>query len=154
MRRILIKRARRRQAAKRGGAAVAFCVEEVEIGSGEPPVDVIALDAALPRLAAVVPRQGNIVAASPRSLRSGGGGYIHRFTRSGNPERARLSGGGSLSARRMCYFTLSVAVNPLSVSRYSQVPMADGTKRKRVSGFTVPLSNAIPPSGIEVDVTV
>lgn len=61
MRRILMKRARRRQAAKRGGDATELCVDEVEIRSGEPPVDVIALDAALTRLATVDPRQGDIV---------------------------------------------------------------------------------------------
>ena len=62
MRRIVMKRARRRQAVKRGGAAAELCVDEVEIASGEPPVDLIALDAALTRLAAVDPRQENIVA--------------------------------------------------------------------------------------------
>jgi len=61
MRRILMKRARRRQALKRGGAAEQLCVNEVEVASGEAPVDLIALDAALTRLAAVDPRQEQIV---------------------------------------------------------------------------------------------
>jgi len=61
MRRILMKRARRRHAAKRGGAATEIGVDEVEVQSGEPPVDLVALDAALTRLATVDPRQAHIV---------------------------------------------------------------------------------------------
>jgi RNA polymerase sigma factor (TIGR02999 family) len=61
MRRILMNRARRRHAAKRGGAAVDVCVAEVEIGSGEPPLDLVALDAALTRLETIDPRHARIV---------------------------------------------------------------------------------------------
>ena len=61
MRRIVMNRARRRHAAKRGGAAADLCVDEVEIGSGEPPLDLIALDSALTRLETVDPRQERIV---------------------------------------------------------------------------------------------
>jgi ECF sigma factor len=61
MRRILIKRARRRQAAKRGGAGAELCLDDVVIGSGAPPVDLVAFDVALTRLPEVDPRQEHIV---------------------------------------------------------------------------------------------
>jgi RNA polymerase sigma factor (TIGR02999 family) len=61
MRRILMNHARARHAAKRGGAAADLCVDEVEIGSAERPLDLIALDAALTRLEIVDPRQERIV---------------------------------------------------------------------------------------------
>ena len=61
MRRILMNRARRRHAAKRGGAAADLSVDDVEIESGEAAFDLVPLDAALTRLETVDPRQGRIV---------------------------------------------------------------------------------------------
>ena len=61
MRRIVMKRARRRRAAKRGAGVVDVRIDDVEIASGERPVDIIALDEALTRLAALDPRQSEII---------------------------------------------------------------------------------------------
>lgn len=61
MRRIVLKQARRRRAAKRGAGVVDVRIDDVEIASGERPVDLIALDEALTRLAALDPRQSEII---------------------------------------------------------------------------------------------
>jgi RNA polymerase sigma-70 factor (ECF subfamily) len=61
MRRIVLKGARRRHAAKRGGGAIDVEIDGIEIPAGERPADLIALDEALTRLAALDPRQAEIV---------------------------------------------------------------------------------------------
>ena len=61
MRRIVLKQARRRRAAKRGAGVVDVPIDDVEIASGERPVDLIALDEALTRLAALDPRHSEII---------------------------------------------------------------------------------------------
>jgi RNA polymerase sigma factor (TIGR02999 family) len=61
MRRILVDRARRRYAAKRGGGADAVPISEVGHYPPIARIDVLALDEALTRLAAIDPRQGRIV---------------------------------------------------------------------------------------------
>ena len=61
MRQILVQRARARKAAKRGGAPKQVTLYE-NLAVGEPPpVDVLALDEALTRLAALDPDQARIV---------------------------------------------------------------------------------------------
>ena len=60
MRRILVDHARSRAAAKRGdGTHVSL--DEVEVGAAPVDIDVIALDAALDRLAAIDARQSELV---------------------------------------------------------------------------------------------
>jgi RNA polymerase sigma factor (TIGR02999 family) len=60
MRRILVDHARARATAKRdGGPSIAL--EEVEVGTAPLDVDVLALDSALDRLAALDTRQGQLV---------------------------------------------------------------------------------------------
>jgi RNA polymerase sigma factor (TIGR02999 family) len=63
MRRLLVERARRRGAAKRGGDQVLVTLDEsVMAGEGPaPPVDLVALDRALTRLADLDPRQARVV---------------------------------------------------------------------------------------------
>ena len=61
MRQILVDHARRRAAAKRGGGAVALVLEEAMAPQKNVTLDLIALDDALKRLAALDPRQCEIV---------------------------------------------------------------------------------------------
>ncbi|RMG54074.1 MAG: hypothetical protein D6723_05830 [Acidobacteria bacterium] len=61
MRQILVNYALRHRAAKRGGSAYRLTFDEVVAASKEPDVDLIALDQALTRLAALDPRQARIV---------------------------------------------------------------------------------------------
>jgi RNA polymerase sigma factor (TIGR02999 family) len=65
MRQILVERARRRQAAKRGGDPERITLDDHVLGQapahGEDHVDLVALDAALDRLAAEQPRQARII---------------------------------------------------------------------------------------------
>jgi RNA polymerase sigma-70 factor (ECF subfamily) len=61
MRRVLVDVARSRKAAKRGGQAVHVPVDEHLIPSHEPPVDILALDDALDRLAAFDARKSRVV---------------------------------------------------------------------------------------------
>lgn len=61
MRRILIERARARGAAKRGGRANRVTLHDAMIADEPRPIDVLALDFALERLAAFDPRQADII---------------------------------------------------------------------------------------------
>lgn len=62
MRRILVDHARRRRRAKRGGSAVALPLEEgLAVTVEKPDADLLALDEALTRLAAIDARQSQIV---------------------------------------------------------------------------------------------
>jgi RNA polymerase sigma factor (TIGR02999 family) len=65
MRQILVERARRRQAAKRGGDPERITLDDHVLGvgpaHGPDNLDLVALDAALDRLAAEQPRQAKIV---------------------------------------------------------------------------------------------
>lgn len=61
MRRILVDRARARHALKRA-AGTLVSLDDVDPGGADPPdVDILALDAALERLTAAYPRQGQLV---------------------------------------------------------------------------------------------
>jgi RNA polymerase sigma factor (TIGR02999 family) len=61
MRRILVDHARRPRAAKRGGGAATVTLDESVILAPEADTDVIALDGALERLAAIDTRQARVV---------------------------------------------------------------------------------------------
>lgn len=61
MRQILVERARARQALKRGGSRKAITLNDALLASGEPSVDLLALDNALQALAALDPKQAEIV---------------------------------------------------------------------------------------------
>jgi RNA polymerase sigma factor (TIGR02999 family) len=61
MRQILIERARARGALKRGGAMPRITLDEALVPAGEPAVDLVALDQALERLAAMDPDQARLV---------------------------------------------------------------------------------------------
>lgn len=61
MRQILVQRARARRAAKRGGAPERVTLDEAMLPSHGPGVDVLALDEALTRLAALDPTQAKLV---------------------------------------------------------------------------------------------
>jgi RNA polymerase sigma factor (TIGR02999 family) len=61
MRRILVSHARDRSARKRGGGAQPVSLSLVESPSGRPDVELIALEEALERLAALDPRKGRVV---------------------------------------------------------------------------------------------
>jgi RNA polymerase sigma factor (TIGR02999 family) len=61
MRRILVDHARSREAAKRGGSDIKLPLEDGMIASEVREVDLVALDEALERLAAIDPQQGHVV---------------------------------------------------------------------------------------------
>ena len=61
MRRVLIDHARSKQRVKRGGLQVKVALEDVALAAGDQPQDLVALDAALERLAKVDARQSRIV---------------------------------------------------------------------------------------------
>jgi RNA polymerase sigma factor (TIGR02999 family) len=61
MREILVDHARSRQAAKRGGAQVRLSLSKVDRIASRPDVDLLTLDEALGRLAALDPQKGRIV---------------------------------------------------------------------------------------------
>ena len=61
MRQILIERARARDAQKRGGERQRVTLDEALVRGGEQSVDLIALDQALDRLAALDPEQARLV---------------------------------------------------------------------------------------------
>jgi len=61
MRRVLVDHARRRAAAKRGGAVRQVTFEELAVQSDEPSVDILALDEALEALSAEDERLGKLV---------------------------------------------------------------------------------------------
>jgi RNA polymerase sigma factor (TIGR02999 family) len=61
MRRILVDHARRKQADKRGGGMTRHDADALPATSAEPPEDLIALDAALDKFAAVEPQKAELV---------------------------------------------------------------------------------------------
>lgn len=61
MRQILIERARARAALKRGGAQPRVTLDEALVAGGEQSFDILALDRALQRLAAMDPEQARLV---------------------------------------------------------------------------------------------
>ena len=61
MRRILIARARRKHAQRRGAGAIPLDVDELEIASPTPDDQLLALDDALDRFAALEPEQAELV---------------------------------------------------------------------------------------------
>ena len=61
MRRILIARARRKQTQRRGAGAAHLNADEIEIASPVPDEQLLALDDALGRLAALEPQQAELV---------------------------------------------------------------------------------------------
>jgi RNA polymerase sigma-70 factor (ECF subfamily) len=61
MRQILVERARRHRAAKRGGAPRRVTLDDAMLPDGGTPIDVLALDEALTRLAALDATQARIV---------------------------------------------------------------------------------------------
>ena len=61
MRRILVSRARAALAEKRGGGGEKIQIDGLDIANPESPVDLVAIDEALQRLAALDPQQGRIV---------------------------------------------------------------------------------------------
>ncbi len=61
MRRVLVDEARKRQVQKRGGDSTRVTLETVNLAVPERAVDLIALDAALERLASIAPRKSRVV---------------------------------------------------------------------------------------------
>jgi RNA polymerase sigma factor (TIGR02999 family) len=61
MRRILVERARNRRSAKRGGGRARLNLDDITIASAEQPDELLALDEALTRLAAVEPQAAELV---------------------------------------------------------------------------------------------
>jgi len=61
MRRILVDYARRHRASKRGGSYYKLTLDEVLASSGEKDAELLALDDALDRLAAIDPQQSRVV---------------------------------------------------------------------------------------------
>jgi RNA polymerase sigma factor (TIGR02999 family) len=61
MRQILVERARARNAVKRGGEHLRVTLDEARIGGEGAPIDFLALDEALTRLAQLDPQQARIV---------------------------------------------------------------------------------------------
>lgn len=61
MRQVLVERARARQTQKRGGAAIPVTLTDQILARSERPVDLLALDQALTRLAELDPKQAQLV---------------------------------------------------------------------------------------------
>jgi RNA polymerase sigma factor (TIGR02999 family) len=61
MRQILVERARARHALKRGGAPERVTLDDRLLGAGARPIDLLALDEALERLAAAHPEHARLV---------------------------------------------------------------------------------------------
>ena len=61
MRQILIERARARGALKRGGVQARVTLDEALVAGGEQSFDILALDTALEKLAALDPEQARLV---------------------------------------------------------------------------------------------
>jgi RNA polymerase sigma factor (TIGR02999 family) len=61
MRRVLVDRARRRKALRRGGVVCLVPLDGIDPATGPPSIDIIALDQALEELAVFDPRQAQIV---------------------------------------------------------------------------------------------
>ncbi len=61
MRRVLVDEARKRRFQKRGGDAVRVTLDEANVATPEPPVDLLALDEALDGLAKFAPRKCRVV---------------------------------------------------------------------------------------------
>jgi RNA polymerase sigma-70 factor, ECF subfamily len=61
MRQILVQRARARRAAKRGGQPERVTLDDALLADGGTSIDVLALDEALTRLAAIDPQQAKVV---------------------------------------------------------------------------------------------
>jgi RNA polymerase sigma factor (TIGR02999 family) len=61
MRRILVDRARARASAKRGAGEPAVSIDEALLPRAEKPADLVALDGALTRLAALDPRKARVI---------------------------------------------------------------------------------------------
>jgi len=61
MRRILVEHARRRDADKRGGSHIRVQLDDALAVADEPDVDLLAIDEALDRLAAIDPQQARVV---------------------------------------------------------------------------------------------
>lgn len=107
MRRILVDYARRHQAAKRGGSAIQVPFEEGAVAEAGSDVDLVALDDALTRLAALDTQQasgGGAALLHGARDRGGGGGAGHlasdREARVGDgPSLAQARGGESLRWR-------------------------------------------------------
>ena len=92
MRQILVERARARRAAKRGGSQVRITLSEAVAAGGETSVDLLALDEALLRLAALDPEQGRIV-----ELRFFGGLNIEETAEAMNISPATVKRGWSMA---------------------------------------------------------
>ena len=89
MRRILVNHARDRAAQKRGGGAAAVSLSLVEAPSGRPDVELIALEDALQRLAALDERKSRVV-----ELKFFGGLTIEEIAEVLQISGARWSGNG------------------------------------------------------------
>ena len=89
MRRILVDHARKRRATKRGGDALKLTLNEALNASGERNLDLIAVDEALTKLAAVDQQQARVVEVTflRRSQRGRDGGGIEHL---GENSKARL----------------------------------------------------------------
>jgi RNA polymerase sigma-70 factor, ECF subfamily len=62
MRRVLVDIARKRRAARRGGAdAVRVPLDDIDVAASEPDADLVAIDSALERLAVEDPRKARVV---------------------------------------------------------------------------------------------
>ncbi|HEX6730122.1 MAG TPA: sigma-70 family RNA polymerase sigma factor [Pyrinomonadaceae bacterium] len=61
MRRVLVEHARRRDAHKRGGSQIRLQLDEALAIANESDIDVLAIDEALDRLAAIDPQQARVV---------------------------------------------------------------------------------------------
>jgi len=92
MRQILVERARARRAAKRGGSQVRITLSEAVAAGGETSVDLLALDEALLRLAALDPAQERIV-----ELRFFGGLNIEETAEAMNISPATVKRGWSMA---------------------------------------------------------
>lgn len=120
MRRILVDHARTRAASKRGGGCTVPLVDDVPAPQPAPALDVLALDLALQRLAAIDPRQSRLV-----ELRFFGGLTVE--------ETADALGVAAITVKRDWALARAWLYRELQIGPQTPTPTADARRSPRAA---------------------